>query len=50
VHHLTGGMNPGIGATGGKGLYRPVRIKLGDRVLQHSLNTATVALALPATK
>jgi hypothetical protein len=50
VHHLTGGMNAGIGATGGKGLHRPVRIELGDGVLQHGLNTATVALALPATK
>jgi hypothetical protein len=50
VHHLTGGMNAGIGATGGKGLHRSVRIKLGDGVLQHGLNTAAVALALPSTK
>ena len=50
VHHLTGGMNAGIGATGSKGLHRSVRIELGDGVFQYGLNTATVALALPPTK
>ena len=50
VHHLSGGMNAGIGTTGGKGLHRSVRIELGDGVFQYGLNTATVALTLPSTK
>jgi len=50
MHHLPGGMNTGIGATGGDSLHRTMWIERGDRLLQLTLNAGALALALPAAK
>ena len=50
MHDLACSMNTGVSSACSEALHRPMRIKLCDGGLQHGLNAATVALALPATK
>tara|TARA_B100001057_G_scaffold398958_1_gene409728 strand:- start:1297 stop:1452 length:156 start_codon:yes stop_codon:yes gene_type:complete len=43
-------MNPCVGSSCGKGLNRPVWIKLADRIIQLGLHAVAIDLTLPAAK
>lgn len=50
MHHLASGMNAGISSPCSKRLDGPLWVKIGNRLFQNSLDTARIALSLPARK
>jgi hypothetical protein len=48
MHHLAGGMNPGVGASCRHGMHRAMGVEDPNRFLKSLLHTAKPTLALPA--